>query len=186
MGHRSCNFAKNLGSQKVATERVGPQQVWEPTAAHPCGSSGGSCGKGRGFLEDFSADLVTSAIRSNSFWLYCAMLTKLGKLSVELCKWCEGCDCHSWLHTGFELEEGANISLPSASDRLEAARLMPGYPRGVGDGKHFAPCPLAGQILLGTSGHGQCGRQGAFPWSDERWVNRAGSAQRRSNPALPA
>ena len=59
--------------------------------------------------------------------------------SVDMSAWAEGCSCHGWLHAWQPDEEWG------PPQQLEAICHALSFPRGVGDGSNFRPCPLAGQ-----------------------------------------
>ena len=102
---------------------------------------------------DFKMQAVTEAIESEAWWMYTAMLQKLGSFSEDLSAWAESCSCHSWLRrTSAETavsedmgSAGAEVaSEVSPGQYLEAARKTFGFSTGEGDGQAFQ-CPLAGQ-----------------------------------------
>ena len=94
-------------------------------------------------MADFRVDAVTAAVQSEAWWLYTCMLAKLNQFPADLGAWAEGCSCHPWLvsQKGFRAETEDD----QTCDVLEALRKQMGYPSGSGDGRHFGPCPLAGQ-----------------------------------------
>ena len=107
---------------------------------------------------DFKMQAVTEAIESEAWWMYTAMLQKLGSFSEDLSAWAESCSCHSWLRrTSAETavsedmgSAGAEVaSEVSPGQYLEAARKTFGFSTGEGDGQAFE-CPLAGQRASGA------------------------------------
>ena len=85
--------------------------------------------------EGLDVDLLSCAIRSDSFWAYTCMLCALHSLAEDISSWFEGCPCHSPL-TQVEDKEGA-VSLKNT---LQAACDAAGVPRESPEN-----CPLAGQ-----------------------------------------
>ena len=51
-------------------------------------------GEGEAAGTDLDVNVVTSAVRSNKFWLYSSMLLHLHSISDDLSAWFEGCPCH--------------------------------------------------------------------------------------------
>lgn len=102
--------------------------------------------------EDFSIDIVSRSVKSEAFWLYTCTLSKLNEFPAALDAWAEGCSCHPWLIQNqrdwlpwADVPHSAPDSDVQVCDILEGARKILGYKSGEGDGKHFGPCPLAGQ-----------------------------------------
>ena len=96
---------------------------------------------------DFKLETVTDAVRSEKWWLYTAMLGKLGQFSEDLSRWAEGCACHGWLYTKHSSRRNTGrdgAEELSACDHLEAIRKSLHLPVAAGDGPRFK-CPLAGQ-----------------------------------------
>ena len=77
-------------------------------------------------------ELLTHAIRSESWWLYARMILCLHSYTHSLASWAEGCHCHFWLHD----KEQSKV--------LDECRLRLGLQLGRGDGTHRWLCPLAG------------------------------------------
>ena len=89
--------------------------------------------------------LLTATIRSKRWWAYGFMVRTLNGFSEGFAAWAEGCECHAWLHPtpSNRLAPGEARFSPEVL-ALESCRRQLRLPRGVADGLHCRPCPLAG------------------------------------------
>ena len=98
---------------------------------------------------EFQPSAITTAVRSEAWWLYTSMLAKLNEFPADLAAWAEGCSCHPWLIQGEQRHNsGRPGDQPNEAQRLceiiDAVRKTLGYGAN-GDGKGYRPCPMAGQ-----------------------------------------
>ena len=92
-------------------------------------------------------DLLSVAVRSPKFWCYAEMINLQQQFLSHVCKWAEGCHCHSFLaveqgNDGIKLGYSASAQLLFAS--RAASRLSDPAHRPC-DGKRYGPCPMAGR-----------------------------------------
>ena len=139
MGDDSQSFATTFVTKAAASANVGPTQVW----------GGGEAAEEESQDSDFRANIVTSTVRSEAWWLYAQMLSKLNQYPADLSAWCEGCACHPWLFQQQQQRDSAGVDIENRDlqvcEVVEAVRKDLGYASGQGDGRYFRPCPLAGQ-----------------------------------------
>eukprot|EP00435_Cladocopium_sp_Y103_P031630 s1919_g8.t1 len=135
-------------------------------------------GAGHRGMQDEGADLqlhaLTSAIKSEAWWLYSRMLLALNRFPADLAAWSEGCSCHPWLqhkqrhypkHDMPRQDADKNLDT-QAGELLDAFRREAGFKAGEGDGySTYGPCPLAGQRSMDLASGEVWKRLDA--WSDE-------------------
>ena len=95
---------------------------------------------------DVDHAVLTSAIRSDSFWNFGAMVLALNKAGTDFLEWVEGCSCHPFRRTALRVHEVREPAAQLEEDALTSLVLcrrefgLDGH----GDGQGFLPCPLAG------------------------------------------
>ena len=140
-------------------------------------AAAGQRARHRGPMEE-DADLqmpaLTSAIKSEAWWLYTRMLLALNRFPADLAAWSEGCSCHPWLQhkrrhcptNGMSSQDPDKNNDTQAGELLDAFRREAGFKAGEGDGySSYGPCPLAGQRSMDFASGEVWKRLDA--WSDE-------------------
>ena len=112
-----------IADQGPSSEAAGPNPASDPIASLSS--------------NEFHVKQITEAIRSNSFWIYARMISKLNGVAASFESFMESCACHSWIS-----------SSSSVAQQLQQARLLLGLPTHDVDGIHHSPCPLAGLRAL--------------------------------------
>ena len=95
---------------------------------------------------DVDHAVLTSAIRSDSFWNFGAMVLAMNKAGTDFLEWVEGCSCHPFRRTALRVHEAREPAAQLEEDALTSlvlCRRELGLD-GHGDGRGFLPCPLAG------------------------------------------
>ena len=98
--------------------------------------------------DRLNVELLTSTIQSGRWWALSHMMHALNSWADGVASWCEGCQCHYWLH-GFH-EAGRPVA---NNAHVRFAQALAALPIQASDGATFA-CPLRGRRAVELA----CGR----------------------------
>lgn len=138
------HFVTTFVTKAAASANVGPTQVCGG-AVKPLKESQDS---------DFRANIVTSPVRSEAWWLYAQMLSKLNQYPADLSAWCgEECTCHPWLFQQ-QQRDCAGVDIENRNlqvcEVVEAVRNDLGYASRSRRWKIFSSMPIGWSKSGGT------------------------------------